>query len=91
MIRGAGIPRKVMGHIFDPYFSTKDEGRGLGLASSYSIIKKHNGLLTVFSKPGEGATFVFYLPAVSGGSNANDEKKTEVRLEKESAKNSGDG
>jgi PAS domain S-box-containing protein len=84
--QGAGIPRKVMGHIFDPYFSTKDEGRGLGLASSYSIIKKHNGLLTVFSKPGEGATFVFYLPAASGGSNANDEKKTEVRLEKESAK-----
>ncbi|MEA2108976.1 MAG: PAS domain S-box protein [Pseudomonadota bacterium] len=84
--QGSGIPREIMAQIFDPYFSTKDEGRGLGLASCYSIIKNHHGLLTAFSKPGAGATFLFYLPAARGCIEANNEKKEEVSLEKGSAK-----
>jgi len=85
--QGSGIPREIMAHIFDPYFSTKHEGRGLGLASCYSIIKNHHGLLTAFSKPGEGATFLFYLPAASGDSSSVDhDNEVPISLEKESAK-----
>jgi PAS domain S-box-containing protein len=85
--QGSGIPLEIMAHIFDPYFSTKDEGRGLGLASCYSIIKNHNGLLTVFSKPGEGATFIFYLPAANGEHGIVDhDNEVPISLEKESAK-----
>ncbi len=49
--------------IFDPYFTTKKTGTGLGLATSYSIIKKHGGLLAVRSKVGVGTMFHFFLPA----------------------------
>ena len=61
--RGIGIPRQNIRKIFDPYFSTKDKGTGLGLATSYSIIKKHGGMITVQSKVGLGSTFHFFLPA----------------------------
>jgi len=60
---GAGIPSEYLPRIFDPYFTTKKKGSGLGLASSYSIIKNHNGCITIASKPGEGATFHIFLPA----------------------------
>ncbi len=60
---GSGIPQDIIHSIFDPYFSTKQEGSGLGLALSYSIIKKHNGYLTVSSEIGKGTTFSLYLPA----------------------------
>ncbi|MEM7584181.1 MAG: ATP-binding protein [Acidobacteriota bacterium] len=60
---GIGIPEKHQSRVFDPYFSTKHEGRGLGLASAYSIAKKHDGLLTVQSSPGEGTVFSLFLPA----------------------------
>lgn len=59
---GIGIPEKYLGHIFDPYFTTKQEGSGLGLASCYSIIKKHEGHITVQSEAGVGSTFIIYLP-----------------------------
>jgi CheY-like chemotaxis protein len=61
--QGAGIPKKYIAKIFDPYFSTKQEGSGLGLAASFSIIKKHDGLISAESEPGEGTTFHIYLPA----------------------------
>jgi len=61
--QGIGIPRKHLARIFDPYFSTKQEGSGLGLAASYSIIKNHDGLITVESEYGIGTTFHIYLPA----------------------------
>src|SRR5208337_3886825 len=48
----------------DPYFTTKQKGSGLGLASAYAIIKKHNGHIAVESKPGVKTTFHIYLPAV---------------------------
>lgn len=62
--RGAGIAKEVLPRIFDPYFTTKQGGSGLGLATSYSIIKKHNGHIEAASDPGGGSTFRFYLPAL---------------------------
>lgn len=60
---GPGIPGEFIEKIFDPYFTTKQKGSGLGLATTFSIIKKHGGHLTVDSRPGEGTAFTFYLPA----------------------------
>src|SRR5437588_6828455 len=60
---GVGIPEKYMKRIFDPYFTTKQKGNGLGLATAYSIIKNHNGLMTVESEVHVGTTFTIYLPA----------------------------
>jgi PAS domain S-box-containing protein len=61
--QGVGIAEDHLPNIFDPYFTTKQEGSGLGLATSYSIIKKHDGRIAVESKLGAGATFHIYLPA----------------------------
>ena len=60
---GVGIPLEVIDKIFDPYFTTKQEGNGLGLAICYSIIKKHDGHITVQSNPSKGTLFTLYLPA----------------------------
>ncbi len=60
---GTGIQEDVLPRIFDPYFTTKEGGNGLGLATAYSIIKKHGGYISAESVYGEGATFYFYLPA----------------------------
>jgi CheY-like chemotaxis protein len=64
---GAGIPEENLPKIFDPYFTTKEmgsqKGVGLGLAISYSIVKKHNGHIDVESIPNKGTTFRIYLPA----------------------------
>ena len=60
---GTGIPKEIQQKIFDPYFTTKKQGSGLGLATSYAIIKKHNGSLEVDSAPGEGSSFHICLPA----------------------------
>jgi PAS domain S-box-containing protein len=60
---GVGIPEQYLKRIFDPYFTTKPKGNGLGLATAYSIIKNHNGLVTVESEVHLGSTFTVYLPA----------------------------
>jgi len=60
--KGTGIEEKYLSKIFDPYFTTKKEGSGLGLAAVYSIIKKHNGHISVDSSLGTGTTFHIYLP-----------------------------
>ncbi|MGD0280725.1 MAG: ATP-binding protein, partial [Dissulfurispiraceae bacterium] len=60
---GAGIPKEDINKIFDPFYTTKEKGTGLGLAVSYNIIKKMNGLLTVESEEGKGTTFNIVLPA----------------------------
>ncbi len=60
---GSGIPHDILPRIFDPYFTTKKKGSGLGLASTYSIIKKHGGHITVESELNKGTEFIFYLPA----------------------------
>jgi len=64
--RGIGILPEHRSKIFDPYFTTKQRGSGLGLATSYSIIRKHHGQITVDSEPGKGSTFHIYLPASEG-------------------------
>jgi len=63
---GAGIPEQYLTRIFDPYFTTKKKGSGLGLATSYSIIRNHGGMIDVRTKPGKGSTFLIYLPATPG-------------------------
>ena len=60
---GIGIPPKYLQKIFDPYFSTKERGSGLGLATSYSIIKNHDGHISVTSELDKGTNFIIYLPA----------------------------
>lgn len=69
--RGIGIPRENLSRIFDPYFTTKEKkergGIGLGLATSDSIIKYHNGLISVESIVGVGTTFFIYLAATPNG------------------------
>jgi PAS domain S-box-containing protein len=62
---GVGIPEKYIKRIFDPYFTTKPKGNGLGLATAYSIVKNHNGLMTVESQVHVGTTFILYLPAAA--------------------------
>ncbi|MHA1520058.1 MAG: hybrid sensor histidine kinase/response regulator [Promethearchaeota archaeon] len=66
---GKGIPLNLQKHIFEPYFSTKTSGSGLGLATAYSIIYNHDGWLTFTSTENQGTIFYIYLPvAKSGGS-----------------------
>lgn len=60
---GTGMPKEQISLIFDPFFTTKEKGSGLGLATAYSIIKKHGGQITVESEVGAGSTFYIYLPA----------------------------
>jgi len=59
---GAGIDEKVRARIFDPFFSTKTDGRGLGLASVIGIVRAHNGTIIVSSEVGSGTTFSVVFP-----------------------------
>ncbi|MBN1699195.1 MAG: PAS domain S-box protein [Spirochaetales bacterium] len=69
---GCGIEKKNLDRIFDPYFTTKEYGSGLGLTSAYSIVKKHGGFISVDSEPGKGSVFEFYLPAQETEAREND-------------------
>jgi CheY-like chemotaxis protein len=60
---GIGIAKEYQPKIFDPYFTTKQDGSGLGLATAYSVVKKHGGHIDVESEIGVGTTFYIYLPA----------------------------
>ncbi len=60
---GTGIPEKYISRIFDPFFTTKQKGSGLGLATSYSIIKKHGGTIDIESEVGAWTTFHIFIPA----------------------------
>jgi CheY-like chemotaxis protein len=60
---GTGIPARHLSRIFEPYFTTKPEGSGLGLATSFSIVRNHGGMIDVKSETGKGSTFSIYLPA----------------------------
>jgi PAS domain S-box-containing protein len=61
--QGEGIPQENLSKIFDPFFTTRERSSGLGLATVYSIIKRHDGLITVESEAGCGTTFQILLPA----------------------------
>lgn len=61
--RGFGIPVKLLPKVFDPFFTTKQKASGLGLAVTYSIIKKHQGHIGIDSEPGTGTSVHVYLPA----------------------------
>jgi PAS domain S-box-containing protein len=67
MDHGTGIPREHLSKIFVPYFTTKKKGSGLGLSTSYSIVRSHGGHITVESDLGIGTTFNIYLPASEEG------------------------
>ena len=60
---GCGIESTVLPHIFEPYYTSKESGNGLGLATCHSIITNHDGSIDVVSEPGIGSTFTFFLPA----------------------------
>ncbi len=61
---GPGIPKEVLPHIFEPFYTTKEQGKGtgLGLSMVYGIVKNHHGSIRVASTPGQGATFTVELP-----------------------------
>ncbi len=59
---GIGIPSNIIDSIFDPYFTTSEQGSGLGLFSCYKILDKHDGWITVESEVDKGSTFTFCLP-----------------------------
>jgi CheY-like chemotaxis protein len=63
---GSGIDSDVMLHMYEPFFTTKPQGKGtgLGLSQVYGIVKQHNGFIDAESTPGEGTTFIIYLPAI---------------------------
>jgi PAS domain S-box-containing protein len=70
--KGPGIPHENLRRIFDPFFTTKPQGSGLGLATAYSIVRKHDGHLEVDSEPGLGATFHIWLPRARGKGQTTD-------------------
>jgi CheY-like chemotaxis protein len=69
--QGIGITEEMLPRVFDPFFTTKTQGHGLGLATSYSIINRHEGAISVQSTLGRGTTFHIHLPA-SGEPGAED-------------------
>ncbi len=75
---GIGIPEANLIKIFDPYFTTKEEGNGLGLSTAYSIVKKHGGGIDVESNEGRGSVFHVYLPA------SKETKEEKKKVEKKS-------
>lgn len=60
---GTGIPDEELQHIFEPFYTTREKGHGLGLAISYRIVEAHHGEIAAISSPGEGTTFILRLPA----------------------------
>jgi len=63
---GVGIPPERIEKVFEPYFTTRPEGRGLGLSTARTIVKRHRGLIAVDSQLDAGTTFTVYLPASEG-------------------------
>lgn len=61
--KGCGIPKEALQKIFERFYTTKPEGSGVGLATSFSIVQRHGGLIDVDSTEGVGTTFTVYLPA----------------------------
>jgi two-component system cell cycle sensor histidine kinase/response regulator CckA len=77
--QGTGISKEHLGKIFDPYFTTKKNGTGLGLATAYSIIKKHGGAIFADSELGVGTTISMYLPASANELKTPENSSTGLR------------
>ena len=75
---GPGIDRNIFDKILDPYFTTKPDGSGLGLASAYAITTRHSGWLTFSSEPNQGTTFTVYLPAQLDQPNESPKAATDI-------------
>ncbi|RMF22807.1 MAG: hypothetical protein D6760_06705 [Deltaproteobacteria bacterium] len=69
---GRGIEPGVVKRIFDPFFTTRREGTGLGLSIAHQIISRHGGYIDVRSQPGQGASFVVYLPVDAGAEDTEE-------------------
>ena len=83
---GCGIPADQLSRIFDPYFTTKAHGTGLGMTSVYSIIRRHDGLVDVTSVEGRGTTVTLYLPAVAINSAQQAEREHGEMLQNSSGR-----
>ncbi|MFP4420961.1 MAG: response regulator [Desulfococcaceae bacterium] len=81
---GAGIPEEHLGKIFDPYFTTKakgpEKGVGMGLATTFSVLKSHGGYVDAVSRPGAGTTVHLYLPAAEEAAPASPEAEESAAL-----------
>ena len=76
---GTGMPGEISRKIFEPYFTTKKHGSGLGLATVFSILKRHDGHITVESTPNVGTTFYIYVPAVRDAVSSETEEKEGIQ------------
>jgi signal transduction histidine kinase len=82
---GPGIPAESLGKVFDPFFSTRDDGTGLGLTIVHRIVDEHDGHIEVESVQGEGTTFHVFLPLAEpetlGSAVATEQHNTDQRSE----------
>ncbi len=76
---GVGIPAEHLGRIFDPFFSTRSGGTGLGLANVERIVRAHGGSIAVYSKPGQGTAFLLSFPTGDGPARPVDSERTASR------------
>jgi PAS domain S-box-containing protein len=74
--QGVGIPRELLPRVFDPFFTTKPKGHGLGLATCYSIVKRHGGLIEIESELGKGSVVHVYLPVAAELTQTESSKAT---------------
>jgi PAS domain S-box-containing protein len=77
---GVGMDAATLGKIFDPFFSTKFTGRGLGLSAAGGIVRGHSGAMKVFSSPGQGTTFKVLLPVAAAVRNREVERSVRLDL-----------
>jgi nitrogen-specific signal transduction histidine kinase/CheY-like chemotaxis protein len=76
--QGIGIPEEHLSMIFNPFYSTKDKGSGLGLSISHKIIERHHGTIQVESELGSGTTFHIYLPSSENEPTVEEKEWTET-------------
>ncbi len=83
---GCGIAPEDLGRVFDPFFSTKSQGRGLGLATTHTIVTAHGGRIDVASEVGRGSVFTVTLPALDTVPAATDSRPEEALTRAEGAR-----